>query len=295
MVKPMPDGPARRTAKKRWYQFWATQEMKADDALDPEVALHQATIEAGKRQAAVSQGAAGIIGIRNELQMQYDDTVDRLQKLENKARAALQRKQDFAASDPEKAQQFHDAALTLASEIQPLREEVDRLAGQLANADAQAQAAKQSHRTAERQRLETDAKAQQLRGMVQSTKMQDAINASTAALERTAGDGAPSLGDVERKIRARYAASAGMAELQSESVGAKMREVDEALAVASGEDFLAQLEAELLGPPAALPAGNADGDIIDAEVLEDAPATAPASAPAAAPAQGTPGLKQFKR
>lgn len=97
----------------------------------------------------------------------------------------------------------------------------------------------------------------QLLGQLQQAKMQETVNKAMEQLTATVGSDAPSLEEIEDKIRARMAQAAGRAELAAATPEGAIAELQKSALIARAESQLDALRAELgLGSAGELPAAG---------------------------------------
>ena len=262
--------------KRAWRYVVAALGGKLDEVADPKVQIEQAIEEAKLRHQLLTQQAAAVIGNERELQLKLTRTVEETEKLQANARQALLlAEQARKAGDEEKAGSYEDSARAFASKLvssEAAMQDMHGLHDRAAQASAQARAAVENNAMALQQRL---AERTRLLSQLDQAKMQERMNEAMAGMTELAPAGdMPTLAEVRDKIEARYARALGQAELSSNSVEARMLEVERASLDVEGAARLESIRESLglAAAPAALDAAPA-GPALEAPA-EPAPARA---------------------
>jgi phage shock protein A len=240
--------------KRAWRYVVAALGGKLDQVADPKVQIEQAIEEAKLRHQLLTQQAAAVIGNERELQLKLTRTLEETEKLQANARQALLlAEQARKAGDEKKAAIYEDSARAFASKLvssEAAMRDMHGLHERATQASAQARAAVENNALALQQKL---AERTRLLSQLDQAKMQERMNAAMAGMGELAPAGAtPSLDEVRNKIEARYARALGEAELTSNSVEARMLEVERASLDVEGAARLESIR-EGLGLPTATP------------------------------------------
>ncbi len=284
--------------KRLWRYVVAALGGKLDEVSDPKIQIEQAIQESKLQHQLLTQQAAAVIGNERELQLKLTRSVEETEKLQANARQALLlADQVRKAGDEQKAATYEDSARAFASKLvsaEAAMRDMHALHERAGQASAQARAAVENNAMALQQKL---AERTRLLSQLDQAKMQERMNKAMAGMSELAPAGdTPTLGEVRNKIEARYARALGEAELTSNSVEARMLEVERASIDVEGAARLESIR-ESLGL-ATTPAVGADPApaALDAEAslpAIDAPVE-PAAAKAAARkrAAGTAGTRK---
>lgn len=263
-----------KTFKKWWRYLGAKMGMKFEERADPKVQLEQALVEAQEQHRRLKEQAANVIANQKQTDMQLSRKMEELEKVNGSARQAVLMADDASKrGDAPKALEYTNAAGSFASRLIAVETEVDglkKMSLQATQAADNAKAAVTQSSTALQKKL---SERQKLLSQLDQAKMQEQLNKTMAQLNEAVGQDVPTLDEVQRKIEARYAKAMGTSELQSDSVEARMLEIEQASLDTEAQARLVQIRAQLGLAPAETPAPPVA-----------APITAPAPAPAAEPA-----------
>jgi phage shock protein A len=270
---------------KRWWKYLGTKVgMSFEERADPKVQLEQAIVEAQEQHRRLKEQAASVIANQKTTEMQLDQKMGELEKLNGNARqAVLMADEATKRGDAAKATEYTQAAEAFANRLIALESEVEGLktmALQAAQASDQAKAAVAQNSTVLQKKL---AEKQQLLSQLDQAKMQEQLNVTLGSLTETVGQDVPSLEEVRKKIEQRYAKATASAELEGSTVESKMLEVEHAAMNTEAQARLEQIRSQLglTSAPEVAPADDtavAPGEITAAETPGD-PQTATASEP----------------
>jgi phage shock protein A len=266
-----------RLLRRAWRYLVAALGGKLDEVSDPRVQIEQAIEDAKTQHQLLSQQAAAVIGNERELQLKLTRSIEETEKLQANARQGLLlAEQARKAGDERKAASYEDSARAFASRLvssEAAMRDMHTMHERAAQASAQARAAVETNALALQKKL---AERTQLLSQLDQAKMQERLNAAMASMTQLAPAGdTPTLEQVRDKIEARYARALGEAELTSNSVEARMLEVERAALDVEGAARLESIR-ESLGLPGTQPApavgaGGSDGRSI-AKPTEESPA-----------------------
>jgi phage shock protein A len=257
-----------RLLRRAWRYLVAALGGKLDEVSDPRVQIEQAIEEARTQHQLLSQQAAAVIGNERELQLKLTRSIEETEKLQANARQALiLAEQARKAGDERRAASYEDSARAFASRLvsaEAAMRDMHTMHERAAQASAQARAAVETNALALQKKL---AERTKLLSQLDQAKMQERLNAAMASMTQLtpAGD-TPTLEQVRDKIEARYARALGEAELTSNSVEARMIEVERAALDVEGAARLESIR-ESLGLPGSAPApavgagGSEDGPV----------------------------------
>jgi phage shock protein A len=249
--------------RRGWRYLVAALSGKLDEVSDPRIQIEQAIEEAKNQHQLLSQQAAAVIGNERELELKLTRSIEETEKLQANARQALLlAEQARQAGDERKASSYEDSARAFATRLvsaEAAMRDLHTMHERASQASAQARAAVETNAMALQKRL---AERTKLLSQLDQAKMQERLNAAMASMtELTPAGDTPTLDEVRDKIEARYARALGQAELTSNSVEARMIEVERAALDVEGAARLESIR-ETLGLPAATatPALGADAD-----------------------------------
>jgi phage shock protein A len=265
--------------RRGWRYLVAALRGRLDEVADPRVQIEQAIEEAKTQHQLLSQQAAAVIGNQRELELKLTRSIEETEKLQANARQALLlAEQARQAGDQRKAASYEDSARAFASKLvgaEASMRDLHAMHERAGQASAQARAAVESNAMALQKKL---AERTKLLSQLDQAKMQERLNTAMASMTQLAPAGdTPTLDEVRDKIESRYARALGEAELTSNSVEARMLEVERAALDVEGAARLESIR-ETLGLPAATatPAVSSDAgaEAIEAPA-EQQPATSP--------------------
>jgi phage shock protein A len=272
-------------ALKRWWKYLGAKVSSAfNEKADPKIQLEQAIQEAQEQHRRLKEQAANVIANQKTTEMQLNQKMEELEKLNANARQAVLMADDAAKSgNQSKATEYTQAAEAFANRLIALEHEVEnlkQLSLQSAQASDQAKAAVTQNSTVLQKKL---AEKQRLLSQLDQAKMQEQLNTTMASLSETVGQDVPTLAEVQQKIEQRYAKATAAAELEGTGVEAKMLEVETAAMNTEAQARLEQIRSQLglAGETAseAAPAVQAES----APAAQAEPAPAPQSSPAPQP------------
>lgn len=234
---------------KGWKYLMSSFDQKIDENADPKVQIQQATEEAKRRHAEISQQAASVIGNEKQLSMKLDRLRKDQADLQDKARQAVQMADKANASgDAEKARQLNETAEVFATQLVAVEQQVEETATMQSQAAQAAEQARRQQAESEARLKEQLSQIDQLRAQVDQTKMQEASTRALDSMNTVGGDDSvPTLDDVRDKIERRYADALGAQELTRNSVTDRMSEITQAGNDMRAADRLEQIRAELGG------------------------------------------------
>src|SRR5919197_3397315 len=241
-----------RLLRRAWRYLVAALSGKLDEVSDPRVQIEQAIEDARQQHALLSQQAAAVIGNERELQLKLTRAVEDTEKLQANARQALLlAEQARAAGDQRRAASYEDSARAFATKLvsaEASMKDLHAMAERAAQASQQARDAVETNALALQKKL---AERTKLLSQLDQAKMQERLNTAMAGMTELAPSGdTPTLDEVRDKIESRYARALGEAELTSNSVEARMIEVERAALDVEGAARLESIR-ESLGLPGA--------------------------------------------
>jgi len=256
-------------ALKRWWKYWGAKVNSSfNEHADPKIQLEQAITEAQEQHRRLREQAANVIANQKQAEMRLNRSMAEYEKLNGNARqAVLMADEATKAGDEKKTAEYTQAAEAFANRLIAVEHEIDEtktMVLQSSQASQQAKAAVQQNASALQKKL---AERQKLLSQLDQAKMQEEMNKAMATLSETVGDDVPTFDEVRDKIELRYARAKGASELTSESVDARMLEVEQASMNTEANARLAQIRSELGLAPA-----TAQGDELlkQAEQLQQA-------------------------
>ena len=259
---------------KRWWRYLGTKlGMTFEEMADPRVQLEQAIVEAQEQHRRLKEQAASVIANQKTTEMQLDQKMGELEKLNANARqAVLMADEASKKGDATKTAEYTSAAEAFANRLIALESEIEGLktmALQAAQASDQAKAAVSQNSAVLQKKL---SEKQKLLSQLDQAKMQEQLNVTLGSLSETVGQEVPTLDQVRKKIEQRYAKASASAELEGSTVESKMLEVEHAAMNTEAQARLEQIRSQL--GLSSTPAAE-----------ESAVQTATAGAPAAAEAE----------
>ena len=249
---------------------------KFNEAADPKVQLEQAIMEAQEQHRRLTEQAANVIASQKQTEMRLNRAMEELETTNGRARQALLMADDARKrGDQNKANELEKTAEILANKLIQVEKEVESLKQLHLSTSENASNAKravQANSSALQQKL---AERQKLLSQLDQAKMQEQMNRAMTSLTETVGQDVPTMDEVRQKIEQRYAKALGTAELQGQSVEARMLEVEQATVDLEAQSRLAELRSQL-----GLSGGTAGGQVGTGGVTESLPQ------------QGTPATEQ---
>jgi phage shock protein A len=215
---------------RRWWRYvTALLTGKFEERADPKIQIQQAIEEAERQHKLLTQQAANVIAHQKDTEIQLNRAIDNVEKLAASSRQALIMADNATkAGNAADAAKYNQAAQAFAQRLIVAEGEVESLKAihlQATDAARQAKAAVNNNRMALEKKYTEKTK---LLSQLDQAKMQERMTAAMQSMTSTVGEDVPTLDEVRRKIEQRYAHALGAAELQSESVEAKMLEVEQA-------------------------------------------------------------------
>jgi len=255
-----------KTIKKAWKYLGAKLASVFNEKADPKVQLEQAIIEAQEQHRRLKEQAANVIANQKTTEMQLNQKLEELTKVNANARQAVLMADEAAKSaNAAKATEYTQAAEAFANRLIALERDVEglkTLALQSAQASDQAKAAVQQNSSAMQAKL---AEKQKLMSQLDQAKMQEQMNVALGSLSETVGQDVPTMDEVRKKIEQRHAKAMAGAELEGSSVEAKMLEVEQASVNFEAQSRLEEIRSQL----------GLGGAVAEAPAETVAPATEP--------------------
>jgi phage shock protein A len=229
-----------------WKYVTAALTGKFDELADPKVQLEQAIREAQEQHRKLKEQAANVIANQKQTEMKLDRAMSELEKLNANAQQALLMADEAAkAGDDAKAAEYERAAESIATQLITVEAEVEDLKElhlQSVKATEQAKNAVTQNSTVLQRKL---AEKQKLLSQLDQAKMAEQMNEAMASLNETVGQDAPTFEEVREKIESRMAKAQGRAELEGDSVEARMLEVEQATRNVEAQKRLSELRSKL--------------------------------------------------
>lgn len=232
---------------RRWWKYTTAKlTSRFQENADPKVQLEQAISEAQDQQRRLKEQAANVIAQQKKTEMQLNNAMGELEKVNANARQAVTMADQAASSgDTAKAEQYAKTAESFANRLIQLEKEVEHLKDlhyQSTEAANQAKTAVQNNSMALQKKL---SERQELMSKLDQAKMQEQMNSARESISGTLDDDVPSLDQVRDKIDTRYAKAKGMSELTESSVESRMLEVEQAAMNAEAQARLGQIRDQL--------------------------------------------------
>ncbi|MFF5209456.1 PspA/IM30 family protein [Streptosporangium sp. NPDC000396] len=219
-----------KVIRRAWRYMVFALSGRLNELSDPRIQIEQAIQEAKEQHQRLTQQAAAVIGNERELEMKLTRSLEETEKLQANARQAiLLAEQARAAGDERKALSYEDSARAFASRLvaaETAMQDAQLMHERAKQASAQARAAVENNAMALQKKI---AERMRLLSQLDQAKMQEQLNKAMGDLSglTPAGD-TPTMEEVREKIEKRYARALGEAELTSNSVEARMIEVERA-------------------------------------------------------------------
>ena len=252
---------------------------KIEENADPKVQIEQAIEDAQRQHQELSQQAAAVIGNQRQIEMQLNRRLEEVEKLQANTKQALQLADKARANnDPQKAQEYENAAEAFAAQLVTAEESIEETKQLHDQALQQASQAKQAVERNAAHLQQQVAQRSKLLSQLEQAKMQEKVSETMQSMNSITAQG-PNLDQVRDKIERRYAKALGSAELAQNSVQGRMAEVEQAGIQMAGHGRLEQIRAEMAGElssgqkPAiegSADAGSSDSDASGASVSDDA-------------------------
>jgi phage shock protein A len=236
----------------RWWRYFsASANSKFNERADPKIQLEQAIGDAQQQHRRLTEQAANVIANQKQTEMRLNRAMEDLGKINNSARQAVLMADDATRKgDANRAAELTRAAEAFANRLVATEREVDSLKTlslQSAQAAEQAKQAVVQNSSALQTKL---TERQKLLSQLDQAKMQEQMNRAMSSLSASVGQDVPTLDEVRDKIELRYARALGASELGSQTVEARMLEVEQAQINTEAQDRLGKIR-EQLGLPAA--------------------------------------------
>ena len=255
-----------KLVKRAWAYVTAALTGKFNEKADPKVQLEQALTEAQEQHRRLKEQAANVIANQKQTELQLNRRMEELDKMNGSARQAVMMADDAGKKgDATKAAEYTKAAEAFANRLVALEAEVGSLKQlhlQATQASDQAKAAVSQNSAAMQKKL---ADRQKLLSQLDQAKMQEQLNRTMGQLNEAVGQDVPTLDEVQAKIESRYAKAIGAAELQNNSVEARMLEVEHASLNTEAQARLSQIKAQLGIGETPAPAAVSSGEVPKAE------------------------------
>ncbi len=218
----------------------------AESAMDPAIELEAAITEAKKKDQALRNQAAKVIAHRTTVEQKLEKSADTLGEAREIAKQALIRADKAkAAGDTEGFDKWTRAAQSQAMKMQAAENNLTSLRSQYETAVGQADKAKKAVMSNASRVSELAAKRMELLGQLQQAKMQESVNSAVESMNASLDMDAPSLENVEDKIKERLAQAEARAELQEVTPEGAEAELREAINEVSADAKLEELRSEL--------------------------------------------------
>ena len=237
---------------KGWRYLMALFGAKIDEYADPKVQIQQAIEDAQRQHQALTQQAAAVIGNQKQLELKLERTIEDVEKLQGSARQALLMSDEARRKNDEKgAQEYDGAAQSFAMKLVTEESNMKDLKGMHDQAIEAAERARQAVETNALNLQKQLAERSKLLSQLENAKMQERLNDALKQMDELSPKGdVPTLAQVRDKIESRYAKALGESEMRSDSVGAKMMQVEKAQLDAEAKSRLDALRVGLGLSPA---------------------------------------------
>jgi phage shock protein A len=270
---------------RRWWNYIKTWfGVKSKEAMDPKIEIEAAIDEARKNDQNLRNEAAKVIAHRTRVADEIQDLAEQVAESKELARQALL-KSDSAlqAGNAVDAEKWNKAAQSIAMKLTAAQNNLDSMQQQLLTADQQAEQAKAAVQNNAMRLEEISSKRLEMLGQLEQAKMQESVNKAMASFNATIGGDAPSLQEIEDKIRDRMAEAKAKTELTAVTPEGAIAELEREVDLASASGALDELRAELgLGP-----APQVGGTSASAPSPPSTPST-PTSSPSTPPSDPPP-------
>jgi phage shock protein A len=270
---------------RRWWNYIKTWfGVKSKEAMDPKIEIEAAIDEARKNDQNLRNEAAKVIAHRTRVADEIQDLAEQVAESKELARQALL-KSDSAlqAGNAVDAEKWNKAAQSIAMKLTAAQNNLDSMQQQLLTADQQAEQAKAAVQNNAMRLEEISSKRLEMLGQLEQAKMQESVNKAMASFNATVGGDAPSLQEIEDKIRDRMAEAKAKTELTAVTPEGAIAELEREVDLASASGALDELRAELgLGP-----APQVGGTSASAPSPPSTPST-PTSSPSTPPSDPPP-------
>ncbi|MEU0516987.1 PspA/IM30 family protein [Streptosporangium sp. NPDC006007] len=236
-----------KVIRRAWRYLVFALSGRLDELSDPRIQIEQAIQEAKEQHRRLTQQAASVIGNERELEMRLTRSLEETGKLQANARQAiLLAERARAAGDERKALSYEDSARAFASRLvaaETATQDAQLMHERARQSSAQARAAVENNAMALQKKI---SERMRLLSQLDQATMQEQLNKAMGDLSGLAPTGdTPSMDEVREKIEKRYARALGEAELTSNSVEARMIEVERAAIDAEGAARLEAIRASL--------------------------------------------------
>jgi phage shock protein A len=259
-----------------WNYLKALLTGKFEEVADPKIQIEQAIAEARAQHRRLRETAASVIANQKKAQMDLDRAMEDLEKLNrNTQQAVLMASEAEQAGDSKRTVELTQTAEAFANQLISKEQEVDTLKGMVLSATRATEQAK-SAVAQNAQQLQTKvAERQKLLSQLDQAKMAEQMNRAMESMSAEVGTDVPTLDEVRAKIETRLARAQGATELEAESVGGRMLEVEQAAAASQASARLSEIRSKLgISAPAAAQASKTV-EAPSSNATEPAPTEAP--------------------
>jgi phage shock protein A len=232
---------------RRRFRYWmARSDQRFNERADPKVQLEQALADAQDQHRRLKEQAANVIANQKLTELQLNRAMNDLETTNSRARQAVQMADEATRrGDAVKGSEYTRAAESFATQLVSLEKQIESLKTlhlQATQAADQAKAAVTQNSAVLQQKL---AERQKLLSQLDQAKMQESMNKAMATLSEAVGQDVPTFNEVRDKIDARYAKALGAADLQGQTVEARMLEVEQAAVDTEAQARLARIREQL--------------------------------------------------
>jgi phage shock protein A len=232
--------------KRMWRYLTAALTGRFEAAADPKVQIEQAIREAQEQHKRLRETAASVIANQKKSEMDLERAMAELEKLNATTQQALLMAADAEAKgEADRAAELNHTAEAFANQLIAKEQDVESLRAlvlQATQAADQAKAAVEQNAKELQRRL---GERQKLLSQLDQAKMAEQMSQAMESVSATVGEDVPTLDQVRDKIETRLAKARGMAELQSDSVEGRMREVEIAVSANQAQARLSEIRSKL--------------------------------------------------
>jgi phage shock protein A len=252
-----------------WNYLKALLTGKFEEIADPKIQIEQAIAEARSQHRRLRESAASVIANQKKAQMDLDRAMEDLEKLNrNTQQAVLMASEAEQSGDSKRTIELTQTAEAFANQLIAKEQEVDTLKSMVLSATRATEQAKAAVTQNAQQLQAKVAERQKLLSQLDQAKMAEQMNRAMESMSAEVGQDVPTLDEVRSKIETRLARAQGATELERESVGGRMLEVEQAAAASQASARLSEIRSKL---------GIAAPATAEAPRAAEAPASTPAS------------------
>ncbi|MBW3603983.1 MAG: PspA/IM30 family protein [Actinobacteria bacterium] len=229
-----------------WNYLKALLTGKFEEVADPKIQIEQAIAEARSQHRRLRETAASVIANQKKAQMDLDRALEDLEKLNrNTQQAVIMASEAEQGGEDKRVVELTQTAEAFANQLIAKEQEVDTLKSMVLQATRATEQAKAAVTQNAQQLQAKVAERQKLLSQLDQAKMAEQMNRAMESMSAEVGQDVPTLDEVRSKIETRLTRAQGTTELERESVGGRMLEVEQAAAASQAAARLSEIRSKL--------------------------------------------------